>query len=121
MMISELDIMTLRFMNGTTLEAVMLSRHESRMRVALKGLEDIVELNEVNGTWVTEDCEPVQVSFAWQRTVEAPVTEEDCICSPDLAAKLVRMLISPGESEEESTQRTAMAAPAIGAGAARVV
>ena len=37
------------------------------MRAAVRGSEDLVELTQVNGTWITDDCEPVQVTFEWQR------------------------------------------------------
>src|SRR5438128_174740 len=112
--------MTLRYANGQAIEAVLLSQSEGRMRVVLRGGDDVVELNQINGAWVTDDCEAVQVMFAWERPEEAPVTEADCICSPELAAKLIRLLKSAENAEEES-QTATIAAPALAAQAARVV
>src|SRR5688572_12469650 len=92
--------MTLRYPNGQTLEAVLLSRTEQTLRVALRGSDDIVELNQVNGRWVSDECDAVQVSFGSQRPAET-ISEEDFICAPDLAAKLIRMLVN-GEENEKS-------------------
>jgi hypothetical protein len=91
--------MTIRYANGYLVEAVLLSRGENRLRVAPQGSEDVLELNLVNGTWVTDECEPVQVGFAWDRVAEAPAPEEDFICPPELAARLLRMLFHVEDSE----------------------
>src|SRR5262245_18880338 len=118
MFVLKRDTMTVRYIDGTTREAVLLSRTEDKIRLALKDREDIVELTRINGTWVTDDCEPVQVSFAWEGGASAPVMEEDCICSPEMAPRLLRMLFSPEEAEEIS-QESVTAAP-LAASAARV-
>jgi hypothetical protein len=120
MMSSKARNMTIRYVNGSTFEAVLLSRTDRNMRVALCGADDIVELEDVNGTWVTDDCEPVQVIFAWQRTapVEEP-SESDCICAPEVAARLIHLLHA-GESEEETATAVSLVAEAASA-AARLV
>src|SRR5687767_879445 len=92
--------MTLQYLNGQTLEAVLLSRTEQTMRVALRGSDDIVELSQVNGRWVSDECDAVQVSFGSQRPGPETVSEEDFICAPDLAAKLIRMLVDGDENEK---------------------
>lgn len=102
------------------MDAVLLMRTEGRMRVALKGCDDVMELREVSGTWVTDDCEPVQVSFAWQNQTQAPVTEEECICSPELAGRLIHLLMSAEEAEEGS-QPSAVTAEEMRVAALRVV
>jgi hypothetical protein len=94
--------MIIRYNNGYTLEAILLSRTEQSMRVATQESDDVLQLNQVNGAWVSEDCEPVQVEFAWTSQQEAtPVSEEDCICSHELAANLLHMLFA-GEDEPEA-------------------
>ena len=120
MIVLEAKKMTLRYTNGQTIDAVLLSRREGKMRVALQGSEDVVELSEVSGTWVSDECEPVQVSFGWQKQAPAPTSEEDFICPPELAAKLIRMLVSADETEEDSQasgaaaqERTASAVPVV--------
>src|SRR5262245_16537806 len=112
--------MTLRYRNGRAVEGVLLSRTEGTMRVALQGSEDVVELREVGGTWVSDECEPVQVSFAWQKPAPAPVTEEDCFCAPELAARLIHLLMSADDAEEDSPAST-VTAQELEAAALRVV
>jgi hypothetical protein len=102
--------MTIRYANGKKIEAVLLSRTEKAMRVALQGSDDVVVLNDVNGSWVTDDGEPVAVTFAWEKAAPAPICEEDFICSPDLAARLIDMLNNC--EPETQAKALAMAIPA---------
>jgi hypothetical protein len=94
--------MTLRYADGNTLEAVLIKRMGDRIRAVIKDSDDVVELTKISGTWVSEDCEPVHLTFAWQ-ALQRPelVNEEDCICPPELAAHLIHLLHMP-ESEDES-------------------
>ena len=95
--------MTIRYANGETFEAVLLSRTDSAMRVAMREADDIVELNRIHDSWVTSDCEPVQVLFAWQQQEPKTVpTEAECICSPELAARLIHLLESCETVEAKS-------------------
>lgn len=94
--------MTIRYTNGYQIEGVLLSRDEHSMRIAIQGSDDVLRLSDINGTWITEDCEPVYVEFAWrQREDTAAVMLDDCVCSKELAAKLLHMLFS-GESDAEA-------------------
>ena len=104
-------IMTIRYANGHTVEAVLLSRTENGMRVALQGSEDVLVLSQVNGLWVTEECEPVEVRFAWESPAAPPVAEADFICSPELAARLIDMLHN-GDHAETKARALAMSIPA---------
>ncbi len=93
--------MTIRYSNGYQIEGVLLSRDEHSMRVGVQGSDDVLHLSEVNGTWITEDCEPVQVEFAWTPGDSEPVvTLDDCVCSKELAAKLLHLLFSGKEDAE---------------------
>jgi hypothetical protein len=95
--------MTLRYANGFTTEAVLLSRTDLTMRIALPDSEDVEELNLVNGTWIAGDCEPVHVSFAWERlTAEVPA-DENCVCPPELAARLLRMLFHEDGQQSDTS------------------
>jgi hypothetical protein len=92
--------MTIRYANGHTKDAVLLSRTEHSMRVALEGADDLIELRQINGTWIS-DCEPVQVTFAWRRNARPQeLKEADCICSHELAARLISMLCVGGDRPE---------------------
>jgi hypothetical protein len=89
--------MNIRFSNGTTRHAALLTRTQETLRIAMEGDEDVTGLRLVNGTWVTDDCEPVQVEFAWESPRRPEVTEADCICPPELALRLVRLLYTTSE------------------------
>ena len=93
--------MTLTFTNGTRTQAGLLSRSENKMRVAMRGCEDPIELTEISGVWISEDCEPVQVQFAWQKNTHAQVVEEaECICSHELASRLIHLLWNGADEQE---------------------
>jgi hypothetical protein len=102
--------MVLIYADGSRTEAILLARTEDKIRVAIPGSDDPLELTDVRGTWVTEDCEAVRVEFAWQKkTPEQILTEADCVCAHDLAARLLHLLWS-GE-EEDSCKAKANAVP----------
>ena len=87
--------MTLIYANGNRKEAVLLSRTENQLRVAVQGADDPLELTNVHGTWISEECEPVCVEFAWEgKTHQQILTEADCICPQELAARLIHLLWS---------------------------
>jgi hypothetical protein len=93
--------MIIRYSNGFSCEATLLSRTETMMRVAIERSDDVLELTRVDGGWIGEDFERIQVEFACTR--EFPVAEtkeEDCICPPELAAGLIRLLFA-GENEPD--------------------
>jgi hypothetical protein len=94
--------MTIRFLDGRCVEAVLLARTETTMRVVAQGSDDVMEVTDINGTWVSSDCEPVTIEFAWQRhDRKLTVSEADCVCSKDLAARLLRHLF-PGSPDDEA-------------------
>jgi hypothetical protein len=55
--------MLIRYRNGLLAEAVILSLTGSKMRVALKDADDVLELRLIKDMWVTEDGEPVTFDF----------------------------------------------------------
>lgn len=94
--------MIIRYSKRHAVEAALLSRSNESMRVQIRGLKDVTELRQVGGTWLTEDGEPVQIQFEWERRVRPPVvTVDDCICSDELAGRLLEMLFA-GESDPET-------------------
>ncbi len=101
--------MTIRYANGLTKDSILLSRTRELLRIAIEGCDDVTELRRVNGVWVTDECDPVQVSFAWEREPAPEVTEAECICPPEVAAKLIRLLYVA--DEPDSRPLSAVAAP----------
>ncbi|HXS96765.1 MAG TPA: hypothetical protein VN736_19325 [Candidatus Limnocylindrales bacterium] len=97
--------MIITYQNGLSLEGVALSRTDSTMRVAFRDQEDPVDFSLLNGAWVSEDCEPVTIQFVARRAA-TPTTEEECICAPDLAARLIAMLHTDSEEEFEEPRAT---------------
>ena len=99
--------MFLTYANGSRTEAFLLARTENKIRVAIPGSDDPLELTDIRGTWVTEDCEPVCVEFAWEKkTREQILTEADCICSHDLAARLIHLLWNGDEDDASQSNQT---------------
>jgi hypothetical protein len=102
--------MTITFLNGRAVEAVLLSRSDDTIRLAIEGEDDVTEFRNVSGTWVSEDCEPARIEFAWQRRGHKPtISEADCCCSRDLAARLIQLLFTDSTEEED------VAVPSMGA------
>ena len=103
--------MTIKYSNGRAVEAVLLSRTQDTMRLAVQGADDAMEVSNINGTWVAADCEPVSIEFIWQRRVLKPaITEADCLCSRDLAARLIHSLYT-GANEATSEAETPVELP----------
>ena len=97
--------MVLTYTNGSRQEAFLLARTDNTMRVAIPGSDDPLELTEIRGTWITEDCEPVHVEFAWQsKSREQILSEADCICSHDLAARLLHLLWNADEDADPAAK-----------------
>jgi hypothetical protein len=94
--------MTIKYADGRKVHAVLLSRTEDTLRVVVEDVEDTLELLNINGTWISPDCEAVTVEFAWQRRPHKPTaTEAECVCPHDLAAKLIHSLLTGGEEQSQ--------------------
>jgi hypothetical protein len=86
--------MTITYRNGTVLDAVLLSRGPDTLCAAVRGEEDARTFTLAGGTWVSEECEPVRIEFAWERRNDIQVpSEADCICSKERASRLISMLL----------------------------
>ena len=94
--------MKIIYKNGTVVDAILMSRRGDTLRAAIRGDEDVREFTRVSDGWVSEDLAPVVLEFEWQRNSVAEVpAEEDCICSKELASKLIAKL--QGETEPPRT------------------
>ncbi|HXA53187.1 MAG TPA: hypothetical protein VNV86_22875 [Candidatus Acidoferrum sp.] len=56
-------MLRIRYANGTVMQGVLLALGDQKIRVALKGSDDVAEYRLVNQRWVSEDCEVVNVGF----------------------------------------------------------
>ena len=92
--------MTIGYRDGKTIEGVTLARTANTMRVAVKGCDDVAELINVHGTWVSEDCEPVTIEYGPRRNSLATPAEADCICPPELAARLIDLLFTDSPEDD---------------------
>ena len=98
--------MTIRYADGKAIEGVTLVRTANMMRVAVKGCDDAAEFINVHGTWISEDCEPVTLEYGPRRTAPATLSEADCICSRDLAARLIDLLLTDSAEDKWEAQTT---------------
>jgi hypothetical protein len=100
--------MIIKYRDGREVEGFLLLRHDSSMRVAVEGGEDVAEFIEMRGNWVSDSLEPVEITFEWQRTKPAPVqSEADFICSKELADHLIQLLETDSDKQERPKHFTA--------------
>jgi len=84
--------MTIKNRNRTAAEAALLPRAQTSNHTMTK-VEDVVEFPNTQGSRVSQERKPGQTDFAWQRHDQTlTVSEADCICSHELAAKLIHLL-----------------------------
>jgi hypothetical protein len=75
------------------------------LRLAVNSADDAVVFRFLNGTWISEDLEPVDIHLCWERQfAEAAVSIEDCICPRELAAQLIRLLLNGDQENVEGAQ-----------------
>ena len=93
--------MTITYPNGITIDALPLSTEGEVLRVAVAGEDDVRVFHQVDGLWQSEDGQPVQLMYAWQKDTRVPVPEEDhFICSQELGQQLISSLMSGSEIDE---------------------
>jgi hypothetical protein len=92
--------MTIRYADGRAVQAVILDWRNDKVRVGVEGEDDATDFTRLNGTWISADCEPVQIEFACQSDGQRePVSEADCICPKELASHLIHLLLKGDEDE----------------------
>jgi len=55
--------MLLHYGDGRVLACVLLSLNGAQMRVAVKDADDVLEIQLINGLWISESCDPVTFEF----------------------------------------------------------
>jgi len=53
----------IRYANGALLQGILLALGDQKIRVALKGSDDVTEYRLVSQHWISEDCEVVTMEF----------------------------------------------------------
>ena len=97
--------MKIRYQNGIAIEGTILARTGQKMRIALKGDDDPMELTNINGTWISEDCEPVALESGTSGRPVVEYSDDSFICPPDLADHL-NCLLFAGDSESLMEERS---------------
>ena len=93
--------MTITYPSGAVLQAIALSHEENEIRAIAAGCDDVLEFTRVHGTWISEELEPVTIEFASQGRQTSPsISEDDCLCPRELAARLIAMVVSGCERGE---------------------
>jgi hypothetical protein len=109
--------MTIHYTDGRTVQGALLFRSDNIVRAVLKGGDDVAEFKCLNGTWASEDCEPVRIEFAWERlSRNEVVSEADCLCSNELASRLIHLLLN-GSDEDELAMPSFSQLPELSLGA----
>src|ERR1035438_5637276 len=84
--------MTIIYPNGTVRKAIVLSREEHEIRAAAAGCDDVLVFTRIQGTWISEELEPVTFEFEWQRRVASPAwSGDEYVCPKKLAERLISM------------------------------
>jgi hypothetical protein len=88
------DTMTIKYQDGKAFEATLLSRTETTLHLAVGGGDDVMELSNIEGTWVPAVSDPALIRFARQWPADKPViTETERSCSRKLAARLIHLAL----------------------------
>ena len=87
--------MTIMYSDGRVLEAMVLAHDEETLRVAVSGESDARTIRRIRGGWISEECDPVTIEFAWQRHGLPKVPDEiDCICPKTMASRLISIMLA---------------------------
>jgi hypothetical protein len=94
------EIVTISYPNGTVLQAIVLSHDEHGIRANASGCDDVLAFTRIHDTWISEEIDPVTMTFEWQRNrrVSSP-SEDNCVCPKNLAARLIQSLFSGHDGE----------------------
>src|SRR5579871_1139541 len=106
--------MFITFLDGQSIEAHTYQSKGSTIRVAVRGREELLDLTCIRGQWVTENCEPVTIEFAWAQFKPAAGPKlEDCVWSPALAHELIEALHTAPEATAGDGPLAAFGAAAV--------
>jgi hypothetical protein len=97
------QFMTITYANGNVSKALVLSHQEDEIRAIAAVSDDVMTFTRFQGTWISEEIDPVTIEFEGQRGGALPAPSvEGCICPKELAAYLIQTLFAGCEEEEAS-------------------
>jgi len=103
---------TITYSNGIVLQATVLSHHQHELRAIAAGCDDVLAFNCIHGIWISEELEPVTIEFGWLRRGAHPVwSEDDCVCSKELATRLIQTLFGGGELDPATGETISVFGP----------
>jgi hypothetical protein len=92
--------MTIVYSGGTAVEALVVSAAPGSLEVAIAGSHELRRFAQVEGAWISEAGEPVQIRYASQPDPQnAAPAESDFVCPKKLGRQLISNLMS-GEQED---------------------
>jgi len=103
---------TITYPNGIVVKATVLSHHQNELRAIAAGCDDVLAFSCINGTWISEELEPVTLEFGWLRRGAHPAwSEDDCVCSRELATRLIQTLFGGGELDTATVETIYLFSP----------
>src|ERR1017187_8040738 len=88
------------------------NREEHEIRAAAAGCDDVLVFTRIQGTWISEELEPVTFEFEWQRRVASPAwSEDEYVCPKKLAERLISMLLGSDEPDQADADRLYVFSP----------
>jgi len=69
-------MLRIRYSNGTVLQGILLALGDQKVRVAVKGSDEVAEYRLIRQRWVSEDCEVVTMEFGDEAVVNDDVFTE---------------------------------------------
>jgi hypothetical protein len=93
--------MTIKYANGAVCKSIILSHDQDEIRAVAAASDDAQIFRRVKSTWFSEEIEPVVIEFEWQRAGgRTTPSVKDCICSKQLAAHLIQMLLAGNDGDD---------------------
>jgi hypothetical protein len=95
-----MPLMTIIYPGGTAVEALVVSAAPGSLEVAIAGSHEVRRFEQVEGAWISEARELVQIRYASQPDPQnAALAESDFVCPKKLGRQLISNLMS-GEQED---------------------
>jgi hypothetical protein len=88
--------MTITYLDGTSVPAILMSRSAGRLRVAVSGDDEARTFTQVSGAWVSEYCDQVAIEFEGKTDAPQGIPDvTECVYSKPLARQLIAQILNP--------------------------